>query len=82
MTRGVVLSAGRRWWWVRIEATTDGWTVMSAGGRLGGQLEFGRSMAEGQTHRCDELLGGCVRWIADVGASSDILSVVSGEQGR
>jgi hypothetical protein len=34
MTRGVLESAGLLEWWVRIEATTEGWTVMSVGARL------------------------------------------------
>lgn len=35
MTRGAVDSGERREWWVRMEAGTEGWMVISVGGRLG-----------------------------------------------
>jgi hypothetical protein len=37
MTRGAVDSAGRREWWVRIEARTEGWTLTTVGCRLNDQ---------------------------------------------
>ena len=82
MTRGAVDSGDRRVWWVRIEARTDGWTVIMVGGRLSsGQFEGWVGIWQGKsrlvvdaTHDGEDEEEGRLRWIAEEDGSSDILT--------